>query len=118
MILQSMTADSAFALTELRFLEAFDVLSRCSYTSWQPAELFPLWPAETAAWADRCPRPRRWGLHPPLLELRALAAAQHDDDWSHDIDGAVEAANRAAIAYFMQVQLSFPACATQQWCSV
>ena len=103
-----MTPDSTFAPTELRFPEAFDVLRRCSYTSWQPAELFPLWPAETAAWADRCPRPRRWGLHPPLSELRALAEAGTADEGGHNVDGAVEAASRAAIEYFLQVKLSPP----------
>jgi hypothetical protein len=89
---------------ELRFREAFEVLGRCGPKDWQPAELFPLWPAETAAWADRVPRPRRWALHPPLSDLHALAAARTGDERESCESSLVEAANRAAVDYFLQVK--------------
>ncbi|BDA48080.1 Transforming growth factor-beta receptor-associated protein [Coccomyxa sp. Obi] len=69
-------AEAAFMLMqELRFREAMDALQHCSTLVVQPAELFPLFPEETQPWAavaDRAPSRPRWGLHPPLIDLRSL----------------------------------------------
>ncbi len=60
---------------ELRFREAMDALQHCSTLVVQPAELFPLFPEETQPWAaavEHAPSRPRWGLHPPLTDLRSL----------------------------------------------
>ena len=50
-----------------------DVLLRCSTSTVQPGELFPLFPEHTRPWAGRKLHARQhWGLHPPLADLETL----------------------------------------------
>ncbi|PRW44437.1 transforming growth factor-beta receptor-associated 1 isoform X1 [Chlorella sorokiniana] len=60
-------------LHECRFEEAVGCLERCSTVTFQPAQLFPLFPSYTAPWAQQVPTHQRyWGLHAPLPSLEAL----------------------------------------------
>ena len=50
-----------------------DVLLRCSTSTVQPGELFPLFPEHTRPWAGRKLHARQhWGLRPPLADLETL----------------------------------------------
>ena len=61
------------ACAELRFREAVDVLLRCSTSTVQPGELFPLFPEHTRPWAGcKLQARQHWGLHPPLADLETL----------------------------------------------
>ena len=58
---------------DCRFDEAVACLESCSPACFQPAQLFPLFPAYTEAWLAEAPPPRAyWDLHPPLASLEAL----------------------------------------------
>ncbi|KAL4428207.1 hypothetical protein ABPG75_002296 [Micractinium tetrahymenae] len=60
-------------LHECRFEEAVRCLEQCSPSTFQPAQLFPLFPAYTARWAQQVPTHQQyWGLHAPLPSLEAL----------------------------------------------
>ena len=50
-----------------------DALLRCSTSTVQPGELFPLFPEHTGPWAGRKLHVRQhWGIHPPLADLETL----------------------------------------------
>lgn len=60
---------------ECRFEEAASCLDSCSPATFQPTQLFPLFPAYTSAWASEVPLQQQqqyWGLHASLASLDAL----------------------------------------------
>lgn len=58
---------------ECRFEEAAGCLDQCSPATFQPTQLFPLFPSYTAPWAREVPSHQRyWGLHAPLPSLEEL----------------------------------------------
>ncbi len=104
------------ACAELRFREAMDALQHCSTLVVQPAELFPLFPEETRPWAQaagRAPSRPRWGLHPPLTDLRSLvrqrlaadaAAEPLQNGAGEDAERRLAAAARQCVAdYLLEV---------------
>ena len=73
---------------ELRFREAVDALLRCSTTTFQPGELFPLFPQYTQPWAARKLHARaHWGICPPLTDLHTLIERleQSESDGQHKL---------------------------------
>lgn len=56
------------------------MLLQCSPRPFQPAELFPLFPAAAAPWLASVPEKLYWGLHsaplPPLPELISRARSR------------------------------------------
>ena len=79
-------------LAELRFREAIDALLRCSTTTVQPGELFPLFPEYTQPWANRKLHARQhWGIHLPLTDLHTLIERLDQSESRHS--GAVENGN-------------------------
>ncbi|KAI3428666.1 hypothetical protein D9Q98_007489 [Chlorella vulgaris] len=67
-------------LHECRFEEAVRYLDRCPPSTFQPRQLFPLFPSYTAAWtgehAGQHRQQQYWGLHSPLPSLESLIS-QH-----------------------------------------
>lgn len=96
-----------------------DALQHCSTLVVQPAELFPLFPDETRPWAgaaDRTPSRPRWGLHPPLADLRSIvrqrlaadaAAEPLENGAGEDVERQLAAAARQCVAeYLLEVPLT------------
>lgn len=71
---------SACLPAECRFEEAVRYLDRCPPSTFQPRQLFPLFPSYTAAWtgehAGQHRQQQYWGLHSPLPSLESLIS-QH-----------------------------------------
>lgn len=56
-------------------------LEQCSPPTFQPSQLFPLFPTYTAAWAQQVPGQQQyWGLHAPLPSLETLISRKLASD--------------------------------------
>ncbi|KAL4433059.1 hypothetical protein ABPG77_006486 [Micractinium sp. CCAP 211/92] len=71
---QAAAAQAALLLLhECRFAEAVRCLEQCSPDTFQPSQLFPLFPTYTARWAQQAPTHQQfWRLHAPLPSLETL----------------------------------------------
>ena len=75
------------------------MLLRCSTSTVQPGELFPLFPEHTRPWAGRKLHARQhWGLQPPLADLETLIDRM---DRSENSRGSAQENGNASVKHRM-----------------